>query len=238
MPFAVDEAALRGMVDAFDIALDRSRVAVAEDGEPVGLANLGVRGDRGWIGGLGVVAKARRHGIGRRLMESVLDGAPPEVGLEVIEENEPAIRLYDALGFERTRMLEVWTLAGDAPASTARPATSDEAHAWIVEHRRERPPWQRDDASLSADLDGLVGEGGAALFRTQDDRVNVLQLEAHDEHAAAELLAGALAHGGSLSYVNVPEGDPASAALERLGGTLRLRQYEMALRTRSSAPTG
>jgi ribosomal-protein-alanine N-acetyltransferase len=93
VPFAVDGAALRGMVDAFDIALDRSRVAVAEDGELVGLANLAVRGARGWIGGLGVVAKARRHGIGRRLMESVLDGAPPEVGLEVIEENEPAIRL-------------------------------------------------------------------------------------------------------------------------------------------------
>jgi len=238
VPFHIDEPMLRTMVDAFDIALDRSRVAVGEEGEPVGLANLAVRGDRGWIGGIGVVVKARRHGIGRQLMESVLADAPDEVWLEVIEENAPAIALYEQLGFERTRMLEVWSLTGDAPASTARPASFDEAHAAIVELRRDRPPWQRDDESLSPDLDGLVVEGGAAVFRAQGGQVNVLQLEARDEHAAGELLAGALASGSALSFVNVPEGDPASAALARLGGTLRLRQFEMVLRSRSSVTTG
>jgi hypothetical protein len=238
VPFQIDEAMLRSMVDAFDIVLDRSRVAVAEDGEPVGLANLAVRGDRGWIGGIGVVVEARRKGIGRQLMESVLADAPAEVWLEVIEENAPAIALYEQLGFERTRMLEVWSLTGDAPASIARPAAFDEAHASILGHRRARPPWQRDDESLSPDLDGLVVEGGAALYRAQGDHVNVVQLEARDEHAAGELLAAAMAHGSALSFVNVPEGDPASAALARLGGVLRLRQFEMVLRSRSSGPTG
>ena len=37
------------------------------------------------------------------------------------------------------------------------------------------------------------------------------------------------AHGTSLHYVNVPEGDPASAALASLGGALDRRQLEMAL---------
>jgi len=42
-----------------------------------------------------------------------------------------------------------------------------------------------------------------------------------------------------LTYVNVPEGDPASDALRELGGTLDLRQFEMELtRPSTSATTG
>ena len=37
------------------------------------------------------------------------------------------------------------------------------------------------------------------------------------------------ARGERLTYVNVPEGDPASIALGALGGTLDLRQFEMEL---------
>ena len=57
--------------------------------------------------------------------------------------------------------------------------------------------------------------------------VSVLQLDARDEDAAAQLLAAARARGESLHYVNVPEGDPASAALRTLGGSIDLRQYEL-----------
>ena len=103
VPVQVDEAAMRYMIDTWDIDLARSRVA-----ENVGFCNLAVRGDRGWIGGIAVVPEARRRGTGRRLMEAVLEVAPPTVTLEVLEQNEPAIRLYEELGFERTRALEVW----------------------------------------------------------------------------------------------------------------------------------
>jgi hypothetical protein len=51
----------------------------------------------------------------------------------------------------------------------------------------------------------------------------VLQLAARDDEAAARLLSRGL----PLSYVNVPEGDPASEALARLGGKLDLRQLEL-----------
>jgi hypothetical protein len=53
----------------------------------------------------------------------------------------------------------------------------------------------------------------------------VFQLEARDEDAAAALLS----RGVTLNYVNVPEGDVAIGALERLGGELRLKQFEMTL---------
>ena len=82
------------MTNAFDFDLEASRVARA-DGEPVGVCTLGVRGDEAWIGGLGVVAAARREGIGETLMRATLDEARRrgirEVRLEVIRENERAI---------------------------------------------------------------------------------------------------------------------------------------------------
>ncbi len=140
-------------------------------------------------------------------MEAVLAEAPRPVTLEVIEQNEPAKRLYDSLGFDVVRMLEVWSLTGDVPVSEARPLV------------RPRPlgqaalPWQRQDASLPENIEGLETDQGTALFRIANERVSIVQLDAADEAAAATLLAAARARGRSLHYVNVPEGDPASAAL-------------------------
>ena len=222
VPLHVDEAALRFMVDAWDIDLERSRVAL-EEGEPVGLAFLAVRGDSAWIGGVGVAAASRGHGIGRRLMEAVLADAPRPVILEVIEQNETAKRLYDSLGFEVVRMLEVWSLTEEAPASAARPLDDPRPLGQAA------LPWQRQDASLPESVEGVEADGGTALFRVTNGRVSILQLEAADEEAAATLLAAARARGTSLHYVNVPAGDAASAALARLGGTLDLRQFELRL---------
>jgi GNAT superfamily N-acetyltransferase len=208
-PIHVDEPTLRFMIDAWDIDLTRSRAVPG-----VGVCNLGVREERAWIGGLGVVPAERRHGVGRALMDAVLDAAPPLVTLEVIEQNEPAIKLYEDLGFERTRVLEVWSLP-EPPLIEARsvePAPLGQRDL----------PWQRADESLPAEYERYEVEGGAMLLRGG----NVLQLDARDEAAAVALLS----RGTKLSFVNVPEGEPASAALARLGGTQTLRQFEMQLR--------
>jgi ribosomal protein S18 acetylase RimI-like enzyme len=223
VPVSVDEAAFAFIVESWDIDLDRSRVAVDDSG-PIGFANLGVRGERGWIGGLGVRVAARRSGAGRALMEAVLDVAPPVVGLEVIEQNEPAIALYRSLGFEETRVLEVWSLTEQAPEV-------DDVR--VVDPRplgQDDLPWQRQARSLPDGFERLETDGGAALVRTNGPRVSVLQLAADGEEPAHRLLAAARARGESLHYVNVPEGDPASVAFAGLGGTLELRQCEF-LRT-------
>jgi ribosomal protein S18 acetylase RimI-like enzyme len=207
VPVHVDEPTLRYMADAWDIDPVRSRVAPGQ-----GLCNLAVRADRGWIGGVGVVPEARRRGVGRALMEAVLELAPPTVLLEVIEANEPAIRLYESLGFERTRVLEVWRV--DAPEVAAE--SVEQSTLGQVDL-----PWQRADESLPPDYERVEVDGGAMLFRGG----TVFQLEARDEDAAAALLS----RGRVLDYVNVPEGDVACGALRRLGGEMRLRQYEMVL---------
>jgi ribosomal protein S18 acetylase RimI-like enzyme len=207
VPMHFDEPTLRYMVEAWDIDLSRSRVA-----PDAGLANLAIRGDRGWIGGIAVVPEQRRGGVGRALMEAVLELAPSTVLLEVIEANEPAIKLYESLGFEKTRVLEVWRVEADeVPAERAARSTLGQTDL----------PWQREDASLPADYERVEVDGGAMIFRGG----TVFQLEARDEDAAAALLS----RGTVLNYVNVPEGDVAIGALERLGGELRLKQFEMVL---------
>jgi hypothetical protein len=89
IPFEVDEPTFAYMVGAFDLDLEQSLVA-EDDGTPVGLANLGRRGWRTWLGGIGVVGSKRREGIGELLTRSLLDRADAlratEMTLEVIAE--------------------------------------------------------------------------------------------------------------------------------------------------------
>jgi ribosomal protein S18 acetylase RimI-like enzyme len=231
VPMHVDAATLELMVDRFDIDPARSRVAFDGD-EAVGIANLAVRGGRGWIGGIGVIPSARRRGVGRALMEALLAEAPPRVTLEVIEANEPARRLYEELGFVTTRMLEIWSLTAEVAAGEVR----DVEPAPLGQ---DGLPWQRADESLPGTYERIEVDGGAALFRVGDGNAGVLQLAARNAAVASELLCAMRGRGDRLTYVNVPEGDSASAALCELGGSLDLRQFEMELTRRpTSAPTG
>ena len=62
------------MVDAFDLDLDASQWSRSTATMPSASANLGLRGENAWIGGVGVVSAARRQGIGETLMRALHDG--------------------------------------------------------------------------------------------------------------------------------------------------------------------
>jgi GNAT superfamily N-acetyltransferase len=218
VPVHVDEAALAHIVDAWEIDLNKSYVAM-RDGTPIGFANLALRAGLSWIGGVGVVPEERRSGLGRRLMDAVLAEAPGDVMLEVIEQNAGAIRLYEELGFVLTRMLDVWSWRAEPPAATAR-----KAEPRIVERDA---PWQRARPNLDA-MQALEVDGGTILF-TGKDGINVVQLAADGEASARELLSAARARGNSLHFVNAPSEGAGSAALRSLGASLDLRQLEMRL---------
>jgi ribosomal protein S18 acetylase RimI-like enzyme len=232
VPVEIDEDALRFLVRTFDLDLDAGLVAF-QDGAPAGLVNLGIRAERGWIGGLGVVAEARRQGIGRTLMEAVHDQARArgirEIALEVIEGNDAAFRLYEELGYETTRWLEIASL-DQAGAGLANEHPPEEAHARIRELRSAPEPWQRDDGTLRHydDLRGMDVDTGAAVFRSSGDgHVTVMQFAGDDAAAAAVL--GSLRALGPVSLFNVPESDPLAGVAEDLGGHTVLRQREMTL---------
>src|SRR3954451_5187749 len=230
LPFVIDEPTLRFMVDAFDIDLDASRVAYS-DGEPIALANLAIRADEAWIGGIAVVPPARRQGVAETLMRAAHDEARARgvarVWLEVIEQNESAFRLYEKLGYEVVRKVEVWTLAEDSAPGLAREVPAAEANARIRELRTTREPWQRSDATLAHydDALGLLTGAGAAVVKVSA-RVQVVQIAGSDP---LDLLRSARTL-GTVVALNFPDDDPAVAALRDLGATLSVRQREMVLR--------
>ena len=230
VPLHVEEPMLTLMERSFDVDLDASRVAF-RDGEAVGFANLAIRGDEGWIAGVGVVPAARRSGVGEALMRAVHDEARARglkrVWLEVIVENTGAFALYEKLGYRTVRDVEVWSLPLSVSVSSdARDVPADEAHARIREIREEHEPWQRADGTLAhhSDLRGLATDAGAAVYRQPGEHVQLLQLAGE-----AEPLLRALRVLGPVSVLNLPVDDPASPVLRELGAAVAVRQHEMVL---------
>jgi len=244
-PAVLTAETLAGFERAFDLDRDASRIVV-EDGRPVAFGMLGIRGDRGWVGGMGVVPSARRRGHGARVMRALLDVARERklavVRLEVLVENAPAIPLYRSLGFRTLRKLDVWDRAPDAPSpvipdETARPITIDAAAARLGAELA-RAPWQRElEAARAAfpDLAALDAGDAVAIYRATPERVGLLEVApvagggAVDEAALDRVLATIFsAHGGRPArLLNLPEGDPAGGALARAGLAVSHRQWEM-----------
>jgi GNAT superfamily N-acetyltransferase len=225
LPFHIDERQLAFMDESFDLDLDASRIAF-RDASPVGLANLGVRGQDGWIGGIGVVPSARRSGVGETLMRA-LHAQAAERGLrrlwlEVIVENTEAFALYEKLGYELVQDVEVWTLPGAAGEHTGREVPAAEARAQLPERHE---PWQRADGTLSHydDVRGLVTDTGAMLFCVR----STAQLQRYA--GEPEPLLQALRTFGDAYVLNLPADDPAAPVLREIGGTVAVRQHEMLL---------
>jgi ribosomal protein S18 acetylase RimI-like enzyme len=238
VPFAVDEATLEFMVDVFDLDLARSLVAV-EDGTAVGLANLGRRGTRTWLGGVGVVPGRRGEGIGelltRRLLDQAAAGGATEIVLEVIVQNHPAISLYDKLGFVRTRELEVLSLAAGKPDdSRAENMPFADARALIRARREDDEPWQRADATVDRLLrrdpapEAIAAGEAAAVYRVTGDNVGLVQA-AGDRRGLVAILVSLCAC-GKVTAVNYPAGGEVAEASHALGADVSLRQYEMVKR--------
>ena len=228
LPFHIDEEQLAFMDTAFDLDLEASRVAF-RDGEAIGLANLGLRGEDAWIGGVGVVPRARRSGVGEVLMRAVHEQAQERgarrIWLEVIRENLGAVALYEKLGYERTQDVEVWTLPAADGDHTGHEVPVAEARARLPERRE---PWQRADATLAhyQDLRGFVTDTGAMLFCLRSSAQ--LQRYAGDP----EPLLRALRTFKDVSVLNLPVDDPAARVLRELGGSVVVLQHAMLLELR------
>lgn len=225
MPMQIDAERLEWMQEKFDFDLDASRIAFRDD-EPVGLCNLAVRRNEAWIGGVGVVASARRSGVGEALMRAVHEEARARglerVWLEVFDTNTGARSLYEKLGYERQQDVEVWTLPGMEGKHAGHEVPAAEAKA-LLPARHE--PWQRADGTLAHydDVRGLVTDDGAMLFCIR----TTAQLQQYA--GEPEPLLRALRSFGDLYILNLPAEDPAAAVLEELGGSVVVRQHEMLL---------
>ena len=225
VPFHLNVEQMEFMDAAFDLDLDASRVAF-RDGKPVGLANLGLRGEEAWIGGVGAVAAARRTGVGDSLMRALHEQAQERgvrrVWLEVIVENSAALALYEKLGYEVVQDVQVWTLRAAESDAAWQEAPVTEVQAQLPERHE---PWQRADGTLAHydDVRGLVTGSGAMLFCVRAGA----QLQRYA--GEPEPLIRALRNFGDVYILNLPADDPAADVLRELGGSVTVRQHEMLL---------
>jgi ribosomal protein S18 acetylase RimI-like enzyme len=230
IPFHIDENTVAAMTAAFDLDADASRIAY-RDGVAVGLGNLGIRGEDGWIGGVGVIVAARRSGVGETLMRALHEQARERglrrVWLEVIVENTGAFALYEKLGYRTIRDVEMWSLSqSDEGGSGASEVPAADAHARIRALRSGREPWQRADQTVENynDTLGLATDDDAAVYRRAGADVQLLQLAGN-----AVPLLRSLRRLGKVNVLNLPEDDPAVDVLRDLGATVVVRQHEMLL---------
>lgn len=88
--------------------LSSSRVLMAE-GQPGGIALIARRGWTSRLAAMGISKKMRGQGAGSWLMDELIKEAcqreDREMVLEVIEQNEPAVKLYQKYGFQMVRRL-------------------------------------------------------------------------------------------------------------------------------------
>lgn len=235
----------RQMINTGSIRLDQS-VLLEVDGALAGLSFLGVRQDRGWIGGFGITPVHRGRGLARPLIEEQLAWAwrlgLASVQLEVLAKNTAAKRVYERAGFAVEREVAILGgAAGSYPAARqegARALTPPAGRALLSRLQgRSRPTWQREAASLAeaADVTYLaVGEAGALAFAARPTAIRVLDLATADDadqrEVAHALLTALAAAAGErpVMVVNEPEGALLGALLQ--AGLQEMdRQYEMAI---------
>lgn len=192
-------------VDSVDLTASK---IVLREGVAMGTALVARRGWTCRIAGMAVVPGSRRQGVARATMEHLLSEARTRwdrtMVLEVIDENDPAVKLYEACGFRRVRRL-VGFLGAAASAREAAPkkAKLDEIDlrsvgAKVAGCGRLNLPWQLSGetvAHLGPPHRGFVcGEVVLAVSDPNGDPVIVRALageglEAEPERGVAALRA-------------------------------------------------
>lgn len=248
VPMPMNVARLREYVRNYDVDLDASVVAVAEE-RILGLAMLGVRPGHAWVTRLGVLPAKRRRGTGELLMVYLIDQSRrlgvPYVTLDVIKDNLPAERLFHKLGFRGLRELLIVRRPPGPPALDVGPyAPHRLGHRGAEEllcRRRDTPSWLTESASLTnaGSLKALRVEleGGARGWLVYQETVFqlarlILQVEAGDAHRVALALLHALhaAHPAlDTKSENLPLDAPHWPAMREMGYIESFRRTEMRL---------
>jgi len=165
VPMPMNAIRLREYIETYDVSLEHSFVATTKDGEPRGVAMLGLRKDRAWITRLGVIPSTRRGGVGEALVRGLIEQAEQLgrkfVMLEVIKNNIPAHKLFLKLGFYEVGELLVLRHAPHVPPTPPIVADAQRMERMdalvLVGHDRGTQPWTNQSESLynAHDVSGL-----------------------------------------------------------------------------------
>ena len=141
-----------------DIELADSQVLIADD-QACGIALIACRRSlhTSRLAAMGIAKEARGKGAGSWFMKKLIDQAcergDHEIVLEVIEQNEPAVRLYRKYGFECMRRLVGYTFrsrsAEKSEGSELHEVDLHEMGRLISQYGLPDLPWQLSAASIT-----------------------------------------------------------------------------------------
>jgi ribosomal protein S18 acetylase RimI-like enzyme len=242
VPLLMDTGALAGRARIEQHDLFNSLLAYDSD-ELAGIAILAVRGERGWVGGFGVVPAQRGRGRGRELMKALLERARAcglrQLSLEVLARNEAALRLYERAGMRRVRDLLIMERPARPSEGQQTPTLKEAAPAELLKHfarlHGQPPAWQRDLPSLLV-RSGMLGlylgeadapEAYALMSEKAGDPTSLLDLAAIGVKQAESLCVALNSRPEALRVVNEPEQSPMVPSLLSQGFRETERQHEM-----------
>lgn len=252
VPMPMNARRMQEYIYQYAVDLDASCVAQDEAGDILGIGMLGLRGERAWITRLGVIPQRRRYHTGLFMMETLLAAARERlarsVQLEVIEGNEPALRLFTRLGFVARRILLVSRRApapsAPLPAQVQVGDLEPGAIDAVIARHMAHASWIEEADSLYAagSLQGLCvqlpeGAFGSAVYRCTSLQITHLLLDIAPEFGdAAAVLAPLLlnaVHGRLPSrdskLENLPLTSPYWDAYQSVGYRESFRRIEMLL---------
>jgi predicted N-acetyltransferase YhbS len=204
--------AAAGLIGSFIAHPSIWGVVAERDGRVVGSNFLDERGPIAGVGPITVDPAEQSAGVGRRLMQEVLERGAGAAGIRLLQDafNTQSLALYASLGFEVTEPVVVMggTLR-DAPASGGahvRPLTHDDLYACeqlqLAVHGFERTAELRD-ALESPVLEPLVAvrDGRIVAFATTLTFFPAAHATAESESDMWKLIAGGLAGGATASFL-------------------------------------
>jgi len=207
VPIAFNLLQFLTMIRKDSVDLSASRVLTAYD-KPVGIALIARRGWTSRLAAMGVVQDMRGKGTGSWFMDKLIREARErndrDLVLEVIEQNEHAVKLYQKCGFQNVRRL-IGLVRKDAKESAKNSIEEidlREAGSLISQHGLSDLPWQLAGETIAhLNPPARAYRNGAALVVISNPNVEhvviwslLVEPQARGRHLSIDMLKDVIAH--------------------------------------------
>lgn len=232
-----------------NLDLTASRILVM-DGQPAGIALIARRGWVSRLAAMGIAKEMRGKGAGSWFMERLIQEScerhDREMVLEVIEQNTPAVRLYQKFGFTPVRRLIGLTCQSNGSLHADRDATHAleeidlrEMGRLILQHGLPDLPWQLSGESIALlNPPARAYKKGQAYAAVSDPKAGhvvvwslLVEREARGGHLAADMLKSVInQHPDRIWHIPAIMPEELGVVFERAGFQREeLSQWQMRL---------
>lgn len=215
VPVAFNLSQFLTMIRKDSLDLAASRVLLVDE-QPAGIALIARRGWTSRLAAMGIVQGQRSKGAGSRFMRKLVDEARERndhaMVLEVIEQNENAVKLYQKCGFQSVRRL-IGLIRKDAIEKNKTSLTAidlREAGSLIAQHGLADLPWQLAGETIAhMNPPACAYRNGPALVVTSNLAVEhvviwslLVEPQARGQQLGVEMLKSVIAnHPGKTWHV-------------------------------------